>query len=294
MRKHHLGLGKAVFLRGFALLGVVTLSAPSAFAQTFYVGDMIDYSQSCAVPADQITQATSSMVAILKDRGWSGDRYVNGDVWPQDITEACSSSFGRGGLDDVYGDMHNLVVVAGHGNTGMLGYGTVRNSMCTVDLGASHNTKREGAARLGQMNGSQASIAMWLTCCTLRKESLAEHGNFQWLKQQIGFHGESSFGDDMVAAFTRNAGAPARVGYISNKEAWGTAMEDKPGWFTGDNSTMVVSYGANATEASNNHNGLTLNAGDYPRRRGGPSCGDGPPAFNYIYTLKDHGADGCN
>jgi hypothetical protein len=281
-------------LQGFALLGVLSVTTHSALAQTFYVGDMSDYGQSCSVPEDQISRVTSGMVSILKSRGWSGDRFVESDVWPQDITESCSSAYGRGGLDSTYGDTRNLVVVAGHGNTGMVGYGTVHNSMCTVDLGKSSNTKYQGVPRLGQMDGGTASIAMWLTCCTLRKESLAAHANFQWVKQQIGFHGESSFDTDMVSAFTRNAGAPARVGYISNKEAWGTAMEDKPGWFTGDNSTIVVSYGANSTEAHANHDGLTLNAGSYPRRKGGPACGDGPPGFTYTYTLKDHGADGCD
>lgn len=275
-------------------MGVVSVTSHSALAQTFYVGDMSWYGDSCIIPEDQIGQTTSGMVSNLQSRGWKGDRFVESDVWPQDITESCSSSYGKYGLDSTYGDTRNLVVIAGHGNTGYVGYGTVHDSMCSLDLGKSYNTKYQGSPRLGQMDGSAAVIAMWLTCCTLRKESLAAHANFQWVKQQIGFHGESSFDTDMVTAFTRNAGAQSGLGYISNRESWGVAMEDKPGWFTGDNSTIVVSYGATSQEAHANHDGLTLNGGSYPRRSGGPSCGNGPPKFSYTYTVIDHGADGCN
>lgn len=72
-------------------------------------------------------------------------------------------------------------------------------------------------------------------------------------------------------------------------------MEDKPGLFTGDNSPIVVSYGATSAEANDTHNNLKFKRMILQRRPGGPTCGGGPPGFFFVSTLRDHGtSDTCN
>ena len=153
---------------------------------------------------------------------------------------------------------------------------------------ATLNLSTRGVARLGAMGGATASVAMWLTCCTLKKESLTTHANHQWLRQQLGFHGESLLDKDMPLEFYNDNWTE------SNRDAWLDSMEDASGWFTGDNSPMVVSYGHNSAEAIDNDNNMYLRHNVQFPRPDGPVCTAGMPRFSYTATYLDHGSAGCN
>jgi hypothetical protein len=281
---------KALVSAGVAL-SVLAFSVQNARAGGYIIEEMTDYSK-CCQEEPNLPAATETLPKILQSKGWAGNRYVNGNVWPQDITESCSADYGANGIDSAYGDANDLLVLSGHGNTGVIGYGAVHAGICAVDLRT--GSSDTNVARLGQMSGGRTSIAIWLTCCTLRKDKLPSRANYQWVKQQIGYSGESAMTNDMMYSFVRNSGMQARVGYISNVEAWMVSQEDAPGWFTGDNSPIVVSYGKTSAEANANHANMTMDGWNAAPRTGGPACGGGPPRFYYTYTLRDHGVEGCN
>jgi hypothetical protein len=280
--------GKILVLSCCVAVSVSSLLAHTAQADSFYIDSMTDWTGN-GCEAEDLGEATSLLAQDLRDAGWSGSRYVNQSAWPQDIMESCNAAtYGASGMDASYGDAANLVVIDGHGNTGVLGFGYKRDGKCTVALGSSPNPSTQGVARLGELGGARASVAMWLTCCTLKRESLAANANNQWLRQQLGFHGEAMIDADMPDDFYEDNYSE------SNKDAWLDSMEDAPGWFTGDNSPMVVSYGQTSAEAAGTHNNLSLRGQlQYPRPNGA-ACKAGPPRFYYTLTYLDHGSEGCD
>lgn len=274
---------------GFAVgLTVLGMLIPTARAQSFYIDEMTDWTGN-GCQAEDLDECTSKITQRLQDAGWTGHRYVNSNAFPQDIVESCdASSYGPKGKDWQYGDGADLLIIDGHGNTGFLAFAYKRYDTCTVDLGSSGDVTKVGVARLGSMSGASASVAMWLTCCTLKKESLTAHANHQWLRQQLGFHGEALLGDTMPRDFWDENYSK------SNKQAWLDSMEDAWGWFTGDNSPIVVSYGSSSDQATDNHNSMSLYHNVQFPRAGGPACGGRQPRFYYVLTVRDHGSEGCN
>jgi len=279
--------GKILLSSCCVAASVSALLVHTAQAQSFYIDSMTDWTGN-GCEAEDLDESTSLLALDLKDEGWTGSRFVNQSAWPQDIMESCNGAAYGGGMDASFGDAANLVVIDGHGNTGFLAFGYKRDGKCTVDLGSSTNLSTKGVARLGEMGGARASVAMWLTCCTLKRESLAAHANNQWLRQQLGFHGEAMIDKDMPDEFFEDNYAE------SNKDAWLDSMEDAPGWFTGDNSAMVVSYGHTSAEATDTHNNLALRRNVQFPRPDGAACKAGPPRFYYTLTYLDHGSDGCD
>jgi hypothetical protein len=277
----------AVVCGAVGLAGAVLWPA-LARADRYYIGESTDFSGN-GCENDDLNEITASLRTSLDNNGWSGSRYVNVQAWPHDLVESCSSGTFGAGLDSTYGDTRELAVYAGHGNAGILQWGFKRNSMCTVDFASSGNVSTRGVMRLGQMSGATTVASMWLTSCTLKRDRLASKANFQWVRQQFGYHNSPSIGDDTPREFYDG------VWPATNKESWLDHMEDKPGWFTGDNSPIVVSYGATAEEANRTHDGACLKRQILFHRTGGPACGGGPPLFFFVSTLRDNGTDSsCN
>jgi hypothetical protein len=270
-------------------MGAVALAPKAARADRYYIGETTDFSGNGCENEDLNEITASLRNALDNDSWWSGSRYVNVQAWPHDLVEACSSGIFGAGLDSTYGDTRELTVYAGHGNSGALQWGYKRNGMCAVDFASSGNVGAVGVMRLGQMSGATTVAAMWLTSCTLKRDRLASKANFQWVRQQFGYHNSPSIGDDTPSEFYIG------VWPTSNKDSWLDHMEDKPGLWTGDNSPIVVSYGETAAEATSTHNGACLKRQILFHRTGGPSCGKGPPLFFFTSTLRDHGtSSGCN
>jgi hypothetical protein len=254
-----------------ALLATGTVQAQ----KTYFIGESTDFTGN-GCPSNDVATVTESLQTALRADGWTGTRWVNADSWRHDFIEECSASFGAGGVDSQAGDEQLLSVYAGHGGPGFLAWGFPRDNLCTVDL--------KDNARLGSMSGAKAGYAMFVTSCTLTPSSLVNHANFQWVRQQFGYHNSPWVkGDQPKEFFDATAGT-------SNTTAWLDKMEDRPYWFTFDNSPVVVSYGAHMTGCMEVHNHAKLKGNDLRSPRGGgPACEGGQPAFWYCYSIRDNG-----
>ena len=246
-------------------------------AKTFYMDESTDFTGNGCENVD-LNTVTASLRDMLVSFGWTGSRFVNPSAFPEDFIEACNSSFGNGGLDSTFGDTKSFSVYAGHGNVGLLGWGFKHNSRCTIDF--SDNM------RLGSMAGAASANAAYITSCTLKVESLPNEANFQWVRQQMGFDNSPSVGD----------ADPGNFAWCSrqnnNASCWVSALEDQPGIFSGDNSPIVVSHGANSSDCQfvQSHASLVEDMLNTPIG-GGPSCQGAQPGFWYCYYWVDHG--GC-
>jgi hypothetical protein len=98
-------------------------------------------------------------------------------------------------------------------------------------------------------------------------------------KQLMGFGGEAELDAGMVNNYW-NATAGT-----SNIDAWLNNMEDRPGWFTGDNTTVVMSRG----HSSNELNWNQLYCGLKRQNCVDGGAGGGYWALNWHW----HGCGGC-
>lgn len=251
------------------LLALVIVSAmmvtPALAQRTYFIEESTDFTGNGCENTD-LNNVTSYLRSVLKAARWTGVRYTNSSAWPQDFYEA---SFGIGGFDNLYSDTKTLSVYAGHGNINLLQFGFPRNGQCIVNI--------NNQMRLGTLSGDQAAYMMYLTSCTMNVGGLANlYGNE--VHQQFGYHNSPSIHDGQPGQFF-----DATAG-VSNKNAWLAVMEDKPGWFTGDNSPIVLTFGTDASDSQNKHNNAKLKAGSWL----GPAS---EPWGHWRYTLRDHG--GC-
>jgi hypothetical protein len=276
----------SVFSRAAAASTVVVVIAvaPDASAiKRYYIEEVTDFTGNGCVGTD-VNTVTAVLHQALINLGWAGQRWTEGDAWPQDWREACSSSFGAGGLDSTWADTKLLAIYAGHGRVGggNLNFGFAHDGECDNWLGNN--------SRLGAMSGAGAAYAAYLTSCTLKTTTLVSHANFQWVHQNLGFHNSPSIHGSAATAWFQCTSTN------SNTDCWLSAMEpDQNG--DDDNSPIVVSYGVNADEAAEKRDYARLK-GQYPSswmvpRGGGPACGAAPPVFWYNWIRINNGTGPC-
>jgi hypothetical protein len=256
-----------------ACLGV----SVNASAGTYYIDENQDFTgNGCGNLAD-LNNVSSSLKSGLDARGWTGSRYTESLAWPQDFWESCSTSFGTGGLDSTYADTKLLSVYAGHGDTGKLSWGWPHNGQCSSFL--------VNNMRLGSMNGTQSAFGMWMTSCTMKKDS-GVYG-LAWQRQQFGFHNSPSI-QDTASGYWLSCQHVAFGG--DNTGCWADAMKvDQNGDY--DNSPVIVSFGATPEEATSVRDTADLYDNIYTSPRGGgPSCGAGQPLYWFIYTWVNNGS----
>jgi hypothetical protein len=263
-----------------ALICGVGWSREAAALDTYYIDESTDYTgNGCA--AEDLDPVTSTFRTALDNSGWSGSRFTNANAWPEDFMESCATNFGTGGLDSVYADSKTLAVFAGHGNKGLLAWGFKHNNRCTVDFSSN--------MRLGSMGGARAGYAIYISCCTLNTGSLVAEANFQWLFQQFGYHNEAAVGENQLKEFWNAIDSSTNN---TNREAWLSEMEDKPGLFTGDNSPIVVAQGESSSACTNELNNKVFERALNGARGNGPECKQEQPHFFYCYSLRNNG--GCD
>jgi hypothetical protein len=141
--------------------------------------------------------------------------------------------------------------------------------------------------RLGETGGSQAGYFIASACCVLNIDHSSWIG-WQHVWQIMGCHGLLEDDASMMDNFF-NATAST-----SNNTSWLNQMEDKPGWFTGDNSVIVYSYGSSLSDLYDTHDNAKLK-GDYKNypRGNSTTCGVQPGDNWMMYEWRDHGAAGC-
>jgi Family of unknown function (DUF6345) len=267
------GAGQNLLIRRIAPLivaGVAMLAATNpAWAQkTFYLDESTDFTGNGCENAD-LNDVTSSLRSRLNADGWSGQRFTNVNAWPQDYFD--STIAGLSGLDNVFGDNFLFTVYAGHGNRARIQFGFKRNNRCTVNL--------ETEARLGRLGGNKAGYAMWVTSCTLNVDTLGRNFSHE-VRQQFGYHNSPSVKDDQPRDFFEETDG------TTNTNAWLDEMEDRPGWFTGDNSPVALSHGLDANHCAT--------VRDIAKLRGGVLRSTAPePWTRACGFFRDNGASGC-
>jgi hypothetical protein len=136
------------------------------------------------------------------------------------------------------------------------------------------------ASPLGAANGAQAASTVIIACCYMNTAygSLITGNHYE--KQVMGFGSIASVDNNMVNNYYQ-----ATAG-TSNIDAWLNAMEDRPGWFTGDNTTVVLSRGTSEINLAWNQLYCGL------KRQNCVSGGGGGGLWSL--DLHDHGCGGCN
>ena len=253
-----------------AVVGIVMLATvnPVWSQKTYYIDESTDFTGNGCENAD-LNDVTSSLRSSLNANGWSGQRWTNANAWPQDYYE--STMTGLSGVDNLFGDNFLLTVYAGHGNRARMQFGFMRNSRCTVNL--------ETQARLGLQGGNKAVYAMYVTSCTLNLDSLGRNFNHE-IRQQFGYHNSPTVKDDQPRDFFEATNSK------TNARAWIDEMEDRPGWFTGDNSPIALTHGLDSS-----HCGWVR---DTAKLRGGSLLFTPPEPWGWFcWIMYDHGASGC-
>jgi hypothetical protein len=247
-----------------ALAATQSLAALAAGAR-YWIDESTDFTGNGCENAD-LNDVTSSLKSRLDADGWGGTRWSNANAWPEDYIEQ-----NLGGIDQVAGDDETLSVYAGHGNRALIQFGFRRNGRCTVGFPAS--------TRLGTQGGGEAAYAMWVTSCTVNLDSLARHFD-QAIRQTFGYHNSPSVKDDQPRDFYEETDD------LRNARAWIEEMEDRPGWFTGDNSPITLTFGIGSSHTSW--------VEDTARLRARVLLSDAPePDTWYRYLMFDNGASGC-
>lgn len=248
----------------FCALLVFNLPSQAA-GPNYWIDESTDFTGNGCENSD-LNDVTSSLRNRLNNQGWSGTRWTNSNAWPEDFIE---QNFG--GIDHVAGDSKTLSVYAGHGWRGLIQFGTQRNGRCTVTF--------PNDTRLGTQGGDDAAYAMWVTSCTVNLDSLSMHYD-QAIRQTFGYHNSPSVKDNQPRSFFN------RTGSLRNSSAWVREMEDRPGWFTGDNSPIALTFGLDSS-----HCGWVRSTA---RLRDQVLLSNAPAPDTWAcWTIYDNGDSGC-
>ncbi len=248
-----------------AAFGVMTISTANAAGPNYWIDESTDFTGNGCENTD-LNDVTSSLRNRLNSDGWSGTRWTNRNAWPEDFIER-----DFGGIDHVAGDNQTLSVYAGHGNRALFQFGFRRGGRCTITL--------DGNARLGTRGGNDAAYGMYVTSCTINTDSLSRHFN-QQIRQSFGYHNSPSVKDNQPRDFYEE------TDNTDNYVAWREEMEDRPGWFTGDNSPITLTFGVDSSHCNWVKNTARL------RDRSLLSNAPEPHRW-YCYSMFNNGASGC-
>ena len=256
--------------RQFAVLVTATLflAAPVSAQKRYFIDESTDFTGNGCENTD-LNTVTSSLRSALDANGWTGTRFTNANAFPHDFVE--STLAGLNGLDSGFGDNALFTIYAGHGNRARVQFGFRRNNRCRVLL--------DTEARLGRLGGNRAAYAMWVTSCTLHLDSLNRNFSHE-IRQQFGYHNSPSVKDDQPRDFFNATDSD------TNARAWIEEMEDRPGWFTGDNSPLALTHGLDSSHCAF--------VRDTARLRNGNLLATAPEPWGWFcWIMYDHGDGGC-
>lgn len=237
-------------------------SPPVHAAKSYYIDEGTDFTGNGCDIAD-VNTITESLQTSLITAGWTGARNVNISAWPQDYWEACSSTYGSGGLDSSYGDTGALSVYAGHGSPHTIYFGYAHNGACVTDLSAN--------SRLGEMAGGSAGFGMWLACEVIQSSELSTN-MMQRLRQQASWQNTISIGDDEPRDFFDATVAK------TNADAWLDQMS------SGGRDAIIASFSNTSSGCWTAMNNAKLKGNVYNSPfGGGASCGGGQPLYYSCY-----------
>ena len=234
--------------------------------RTYFIGESISFDGGGSCNNTELNTITSTLRNELDDEHWEGLRFVDGNTWAEDFQDPNTNPLG---LDWVYGDASRLAIYAGHGNVGLLQWGTPSgNGACQMSIPLN--------ARLGTLAGNRAAAVMFMTSCTLRTDALAQTLVANASRQFFGYHNSPYIGyDEPRKVFKRTQDGQ------STRDAWLDEMEQNAD--VGKNSPVVVTFGKSAQDALESHGSTNLASGE------GLSTNVGEPADNFIFTWYNNG-----
>jgi hypothetical protein len=204
----------------------------------------------------------------LTSKGWNVSFDYGSNSWATDFID-CSITSGE---DCHYTDSSDLAIFDGHGNTGALAFAYSHAGLCWAN---------SGQTELGSLSGATTALFISTACCYMNLGDAFNFTDHGGLNQQLGFGSDASMDSGMIGNYYNSSSG-------ANWGAWISEMEDKPGWFTGDNTTVAFTRGSNSTDVTNNRNTCGLKRGTCSSRLG-YAVGS---AWQYDYY--DHGNAGCN
>src|SRR5690606_1766116 len=79
--------------------------------RTYFIGESTKFDGGGLCANDDLNTITNTLRNALDDEGWSGQRFVDEDSWPEDFSEGTFSNLS---LDGSFGDAARLSIYAGH------------------------------------------------------------------------------------------------------------------------------------------------------------------------------------
>lgn len=237
----------------------------------YFIGESVTFDGGGTCNNTELNTITSTLRDELDDAGWEGLRFVGANSWAEDFQDPSTNPLG---LDGVYGDTARLAMYAGHGNVGLLQWGTPSgNGTCQMSIPQN--------ARLGTLAGNRTAAMMFMTSCTLRTDALAQTLIANASRQFFGYHNSPYIGyDEPRKVFKRTADGQ------STTNAWLDEMEQNAD--VGKNSPVVVTFGTSPQDAYSHHQSTNLASGE------GLITNVGEPADNFIFTWYNNGCTpGC-
>lgn len=234
--------------------------------RTFFIGESVTFDGDGGCNNTELNTITSTLRNKLDDEGWNGLRFVDSNTWPEDFQDPNLIQLG---LDWVYGDAARLVMYAGHGNAGLLQWGTPSgNGRCQVitpnDVG------------LGTQAGNRAAAVMFMTSCTLRTDLIGQNLVANAARQFFGYHNSPYIGyNEPNKVYKRTEDGQ------SNRFAWLDEMEQNAD--VGKNSPVVITYGTTFADSQASQASANLASGE------GLVTNVGEPADNRIVTWYNNG-----
>lgn len=238
-------------------------TASAQAAKTYFIDESTSFPDCLS---GTLNDVTSSLQTSLNDNSWSGYRLANASAYPQDFWEACSTTYGSGGVDTYYGDARVLSVYAGHGGPHTVYFGYKHNNQCVVNFTSN--------MRLGAMNGATAGFGMWLECEVIQSSELGT-AMYQRLRQQAGWQNSIGIGDNEPRDFFNATNTK------TNADAW---LDQMGG---GGRDPIIATFSSTSGSCWPIHNAAKLRGNAYNSTLGGgPSCGGAQTLYYYCY---EHG-----
>ena len=206
--------------------------------------------------------------------GWSGRYYTEYLAWPQDFTDMNLDTWGD---DHLMADSDSVAIFMGHGNTGRLHFSVSRYGACDAGFNADFSYT---TMAMGDLGGKMAATMLAMACCFMNTHQMHTYSNHHNMNQLLGFGSIASGSAAMVQNFWNGTG-----GTGNNADSWLNKMEDRPGWFSGDNTTVVMTRGTSQDDLNWKRTNCGLKRLTCIYRSGG-----GWARFDWY----DHGCSGCS
>jgi len=259
---------------GLAAVGTWGSFCKDALAtKTLYADEGLTYKGAghCASGTlPNLVSDVGQMVNDMKSDGYSGNYFSGLAAWPQDFREACSTTYGSGGVDSYYADANAVSIFSGHGSASSVTFSDPHLGACQHNLGTN--------GRLGSMSGSGSVVGIYSSCDTLAESALPSGANNNWERENLGFKGLVDNGIGFLYSYF----------YSLSTEGNGSAWMDVFGGnsiFATTEPAIAVAYGTSGTDCWNTYNKVSLRSNTLMTpRSAGPACDGGQPAFFYCYN----------